>query len=290
MISDCEIDAEFCQETDADIDLTIPESGFLLKYYNLICPITEAPEVYHLFMGMSLIAGVLGRKVFLDWTAYKIYPNLYIILVGASSAIKKSTSINQARPFLNAVDPNLIFPNEFSNEAFLELLVTQPQGSLFWDEFGGVLATFERSYMSGTKEMLTSMFDCPSDYRRLLKGNAKSKESGKVVIIREPYINIATTSTLQWLVNRIKEQDIKSGFLARFVYVPGKEPSKRLSRPPKLDQKLRSEIIMELKAIREISGEAELTDDAFLYYDTWYNGVFDQIQKGDNRDKLSTFL
>ena len=82
MITDQELDAEFCEETDADVDLTVPEAGFLLKYYSLACPITEAPEIYHLFTGMSLIAGVLGRKVFLDWTSYKIYPNLYIILVG----------------------------------------------------------------------------------------------------------------------------------------------------------------------------------------------------------------
>lgn len=290
MITDQELDAEFCEETDADVDLTVPEAGFLLKYYSLACPITEAPEIYHLFTGMSLIAGVLGRKVFLDWTSYKIYPNLYIILVGASSAIKKSTSINIARPFLSAVDHSLIFPNEFSNEAFLELLVTRPQGSFYWDEFGGVLSTFERSYMSGTKEMLTSMFDCPNEHQRLLKANSKTQGSSKTVIIRDPYINIVTTSTLEWLVNRIKEQDVKSGFLARFVYVPGKEPSKRLSRPPKLDQCLKSEIILELKAIREISGEAELTPEAFRHYDFWYNSIFDQMQTGDNRDRLTPFF
>ena len=42
---------------------------------------TESPSMFHLWVGISTIASVIDRDVYVNQGYFKIYPNLYIILV-----------------------------------------------------------------------------------------------------------------------------------------------------------------------------------------------------------------
>ena len=45
-------------------------------------------ETYRLWCGIAAIGGVLGRNVWVPTSAGKLYPNLYVILVGGPGAGK----------------------------------------------------------------------------------------------------------------------------------------------------------------------------------------------------------
>ncbi|TXH42236.1 MAG: hypothetical protein E6Q97_36170, partial [Desulfurellales bacterium] len=52
---------------------------------------TEAPRVMHFWAGVSAIASVLRRRVWIDMTRFQWYPNFYIIFVAPPGIISKTT-------------------------------------------------------------------------------------------------------------------------------------------------------------------------------------------------------
>ena len=54
----------------------------------------EAPEDFHLWVGLTVISAALRRKVYLDNVYHKLYPNLFTILVSPPGVGKKTTAIN----------------------------------------------------------------------------------------------------------------------------------------------------------------------------------------------------
>ena len=55
---------------------------------------TESPVSYHTWTAVSMIAGALQRKCYMQWGLETIYPNMYIVLVGSAGRSRKSLAIN----------------------------------------------------------------------------------------------------------------------------------------------------------------------------------------------------
>lgn len=271
----------YCQETDADLDLAIPESGFLRDYYDYAGKLTDAPEHYHLFVGLVLVSAVLGNKVYVPGYGNKnIYPNLWVILLAPSSFFRKTTSLNIGRSILGLVDRKLILPSEFTPEALTHTFKDNPQGTFIWNEFAGVLAHLERSYMLGSKEFLTDIFDCPPFYER--------KTKNETVLVENPCISIMAASTIEWLNSRIKEGDLRGGFLNRFLYVPATAKSKIMAFPPEPDESLGRVLAKMLTEIRHIQGQSDLSQVKDLYSE-WYKKHESSLARQRNQEILSGF-
>lgn len=262
--------------------LVVPDKGFIKDYYDYASPVTEAPEIYHVFVSMALVAAVCSRGVSLNIGASKLFPNLWILLVGPSSRLRKTTAIRVGSNLLLQCDEDAIFPNEFTSEALLELLQEKPEGLFCWSEFGGVLEQFNRSYMAGTKEMLTDLFDCPPLHKRKLK-------SGEVKIT-SPCISILSASTIEWLQSKIKENDVMSGFLARFLYVVADSPSKILPFPPPSDEGRAQELVQKLKSMAAIKGNMPLSQAALDMYEDWYREQRAPVEAEPGNDRIAPFM
>ncbi len=272
----------YARETCARTDLVIPEKGFIKDYYSYACPLTEAPESFHLFVAFALAAAVCSRNVFFRLGPQVIYPNIWILLVAPSSRCRKTTAVNMGRSLLWKLENDYVYPNEFSSEALLELLQERPQGLFCWSEFGGVLEQFNRSYMIGTKEMLTDLYDCPQRHTRHLKKD--------IITIENPCISILSASTVAWLNSKLREDDIMSGFLARFVYVSGTEPSKLLPIPPVPDPAVQSELVSQLEQISRVEGEVTLSQEAKEMYEDWYTQHKTATEKEQDFERIAPFL
>ena len=53
---------------------------------------TESPETLNIWIGLSIIAGALGRNVVMSRGHHKIYPNLFVVLVAPSGRHRKSSA------------------------------------------------------------------------------------------------------------------------------------------------------------------------------------------------------
>src|SRR5215510_75565 len=77
---------------------------------------TESPLSYHIWCGLSAIAGALQRKVHLKWGHEIIYPNLYVVLIGLSGRTRKGTAIGLAKSILKQVPGVTVAPDSSSGK------------------------------------------------------------------------------------------------------------------------------------------------------------------------------
>src|SRR5690606_611404 len=66
-----------------------PREGLLARYLDVFGPTTDAPYQYHVFSAFALMASLLGRRVWVRDGAGKLYPNLFVLLLGPSSLYRK---------------------------------------------------------------------------------------------------------------------------------------------------------------------------------------------------------
>ena len=232
---------------------TIPEEGILQSYFQWAEPTTDAPLQFHIAGGLVLAGTVAGRSIWLDRGHGRLYPNIWALILAPSSFFRKSTAVSQTERILRKYrDGMYLLPNEMTPEKFIDTLANNPQALLRWKEFAGALGQFERNYMFGFKELLTELFDCPPTYERALKSQEEP------IVIEKPHLNIFAASTIDWLLSKIKEGDIRGGFFSRFIYFAPTAKGKRLAFPPKADQVAENKALTDLALLQEIEGEMSL--------------------------------
>ena len=256
------------------------QKTFIDYYLDYASPLTDAPKDFHYFTALTIMASVIGNQVYIPFGDSRIYTNIWAVLLAPSSLYRKTTAINIGKKLLYRANSEAIFPNESTPEALYDLLERTPQGLFVWSEFAGALANFERSYNVGLKELLTDLYDSFPEYKRKLKG--------KEFIIKNPCINILTASAVDWFNSRIKEGDIKGGFLARFIYIPASQKTKRVGIPPEADISLGNKLVFMLQEYQKVSGKADISKIKSLYND-WLFEFEDSFANDGNRDYLSGF-
>ena len=237
-------------------------SGFVADYFKYAEPLTDAPPQFHIPAALCTLSTVVGRNVYLQLGDKRLYPNVWALVLGKSSVSRKTTAIQPGLNLLYELNHSLVLPNDFSIEALLEHLSQQPQGLLFFSEFSVLLEMCQRSYMAGLKGLLTDLYDCRPRFTRKLKSGEYTIENG--------FLSMIGASTIDWLINSLREGDIRGGFMARFLYFVASEKTKSLAIPPKPDLNLRMSLIDELKAISAIRGEMEISPEARPAFEAWY--------------------
>lgn len=258
----------------------VPKYGWLWEYVEYAKDTTDAPEVFHLFGGLSALSAVMGRNVYLPFGDGAIYPNTWIVLVAGSSFFHKSTAVAIPTRIVRIVNENLLLPNEFSPEVMVSGLSTQPNGLLVWSEMKSALSMMNRPYMEGTKEMLTELYDCPDVYIRKLKERCYRIEA--------PALSILGASTIDWLVSGIKQNDIGGGFTARFVFVPAMAKSRDIALPEPTNHQRRNQMATMLKRCADVEGMVDISQIRAMY-EEWYYGHVAELQDAPMAQALAGF-
>ena len=66
--------------------------------------------------------------------------------------------------------------------------------------------------MSGTKELLADLYDCPDEYTRLV--------GQQTWHLKNVCLSILAAAQTDWFIEKLKQGDVRGGFLARFSYWP----------------------------------------------------------------------
>ena len=82
------------------------QAGNWLHTYMKYTARTEPPRLFKLWCGISAIASVLERKVWMPLWDVNIYANMYIVIIGPSGS-RKGTAMSPAIGLLNQVGINL---------------------------------------------------------------------------------------------------------------------------------------------------------------------------------------
>src|SRR4051812_27927421 len=78
-----------------------PGAGILSDYEQVWLPTSDAPRVYHVACALAVLAATVEHRVHLLFGGERVYPNLWLLILGPSSFFRKSSCLSKAKRTLN---------------------------------------------------------------------------------------------------------------------------------------------------------------------------------------------
>lgn len=240
----------------------------------------ESPRSWVLWAALASIAAIKHRDVWLDKQAYKLYPNLYVMLMG-KSGLRKSFPIYCARTFVAGVGNTRVIDGQVSIQGMIkDLSLTASSNN------GKPMITTARCILLGTEfsdliiddpsaiKTLTNLYDNPFEWKRMLRNSDPE-------VLKEPSITLLGASNEELFRDYIPEYAYKGGFVGRLLIV--EETKKRvknsLTKPFKVKLDIPS-FIPYLRTIECLKGPFTWPEDCRELFDSWYQ-KFDTEERED---------
>lgn len=229
---------------------------------------------------ISVLAGLLERRVWIDRGYYTLFPNLYVFIIGRSGLIKKSTSTGIAVNLLREIPGikmmaerltagSLVTQLAASGKTFLHDGKKVKQSALF--AYASELAVMLQDQRGPVTELLTTFYDCqPNDSEKPWTQNTVN---GGMMQIFGPCLNILGASTKAWLSKCIPENEMEGGFTSRVIFVVENKLPDHLVAWPELsadERQMRAEIVEGMRRIHGFTGEITVTAGAKKFFAEWY--------------------
>lgn len=237
------------------------------SYISLIEPTTQSPVHYHEWCAATVVAASLKRHVWIDRKNFKLYPNLFTILVG-HPGLGKGEAANPSVNLLNEAGTANMMSDRITMEFVLEKL---SKG------FAGVHPTSMGFAVGGDSTALVyspelSIFITASQYTLPILADLWDARDGIFsygtrtkgeVKIKDPCLSLLGASTQEWLVDSIPTNAVGGGFTRRVNFVYGKERSKSLPWPTHPNGiSLRDKLVQDLRHISTLNGQFSFDKNA----------------------------
>ena len=240
---------------------------------------SDAPRLYHTWVGLATLAGAVRAHTYIDIGYSRLYPNLYVCLVGPSGG-RKTTAADIGVNLLSHVDGIRIKRDKITPERIIrylsegiDLKSIDDQKATFDDTrnlfiYAPELATLigTSSYSSVVIEILTRLYDnTPFEYSLVSQEDVK---------IEKFNVNVLACSTPEWLARGIDPDSIGGGFIGRFLLPTNTsyETIKFRALPKLTEEQLRLEnmLINDLQHIATLEGEVRLDEESYREYSEWF--------------------
>lgn len=222
------------------------------------------PESFHLWTGLSVLAGALERKVWVVNGKITFFPNIFVFLV-TYAGVGKSTALVRGVELLEqlkeTIDPEFkIIDDQVTEPAFVKLMgITQSMNLSETKILQHASGYFHASEASASAlqnthgnfvATVTGFYDCPKVFR-------KTTITGGSLEFRNVCFNMIAGATFDYLKTLVNETSVMGGFASRIFYVVNRE---RLIRTPKwgaseqVDLKMRDALFEDLCEIHRLVG------------------------------------
>ncbi len=151
-----------------------------------------------------------------------------------------------------------------------------------WPELSVVLRTLRDVRFSGVKEWFADRYDnlrIPPG--RTYRDTGRKQDTPPILFGEAPRINVLATSSCDWFIGSLEQEDTTGGFIPRWLLVRLEPPERLLPKPLPLDRESVSVLAEKLKAISELRGSADLSAVEPMY-DQWYRAAFARFRSQPN--------
>lgn len=235
---------------------------------------TEPPLSYHIWVGISILAGALERRCVFPWGHSKIYPNLYVVLIGPSGQSRKGEAINIGKSFMQAGEFRLA-AESLSKESLIRSI--NEANSSYVDQHGAFklqspinvvseeLIVFLRQKDVDLMGWLTNWYDSRDVWTYQTKHSGSDSVTGLCV-------NFLGGTAPDWLPSMIPQEAIGGGWTSRCIFVVEEYKGKTVPDPSLYppDLVLKEKLEDDLLLIKDLSGEFSFTPTAKEVYKRWY--------------------
>jgi len=272
----------------------------------------ESPRSFWYWSGLAIISAIVKDQIWMDRAgAYKLYPNIYVML-HADSGLKKGPPVALAKDLVKRVNNTRIISGRSSIQGILKELgtaYTLPGGKVISKSVGAIFASeFSSSIVSDPFAMtiLTDLYDRQyneGEYRSLLKMESFN--------LKDPTLTMLVATNEAHFEDFVGHKDIKGGFIGRMFVIAETEVQRLnslmvpLKNPPNRD-----ELVKYLKELSQVNGTFQamgareesnefsikkVKQDETLYltpagkiYDDWYDDFYINIKLAENKDETGT--
>lgn len=253
-----------------------------LDAYLEFCKDSEPPQSYHVWAGMSTIAGALQRRVYMRWGRSTIYPNLYVILVGPSGRAKKGTALEFAKPFLHHIRIPTI-EGAITREKLIRRMgeaatpIPDPSTSAMVMQCAVTYVSPELSVFLGQGNLklladLCDWYDSPSKWVYDTKGQGTDTIEGVC-------FNLLGATAPDWLPSILPKEAVGGGFTSRCIWVVEEDKGKTVVFP-QIDEQLEKILRIDLEKVALLCGEYTFSPEAEETYSKWYTQSDREARRG----------
>jgi hypothetical protein len=256
---------------------------------------TEPARLFDIWVGYSVIASALRRKVSLQLGRLIYFPNIYVVLVAEPGVARKTQAIKNGVSFISTVPDIRLSADSITKEAMTEdieksgLDELMPDGSQLRHCSLNIISKEFESFLGQKKEnnrmltALTDLFDCPDDW------SARTKHSGSSNIINL-WVNLLAATTPESLASSLPATAVGGGLTSRIVFIWADKKKKSVCIPSMTEEEveLKTELEKELYRISRLSGNFTMTADCIKKWTAWYD-KFDEDEGGERICKDKSF-
>lgn len=262
-----------------------------LENYLAFTDNTEPPDIFRRWVGISCLASVLQRKVYLPRSDdLVVYPNLYIVLVAPPGKARKGTSMKVGFKLLTEPAMQVQMSAEATTrEALIRAL---NNARLFYRDENGLenphssltiyspeLAVFLGNGSTQMYSDLTDWFDCRDQWNY----QTKQKETSDQLI--NVWVNMIGATTPALIQKTIPPDAIGGGLSSRMIFIYANRKGKIVPNPQTTDRerKLRVELLEKLERIHLLTGRFVTTPAYEELWEKWYTSIEDNPPFKDDK-------
>ena len=249
--------------------------NWIAEYIGLVAPSSESPLSFIFWSAATAISTVLKRNVYVGRGTYRLYPNLYTVLVGRPG-IGKGTAIKPAINLMKEAKVGNFLSGRITIEYVLERLsVGWPQPMLggtmkVGNESACLIYSTELSvFLSASVNTLPILCDIwdfdegDFEYGTRHKGEFR---------IKNPSLCLLGGSTQEWLISSIPSSAVGGGFTRRVNFVVANNREKLLPWPVVQNHSgIRDFLIQDLQSISKLKGEYNFSNDVRPLFESCYS-------------------
>ena len=202
--------------------------SFISDYVEFSSAICESPLLFHKAVSLFVLSAVVGRRVWVPLKGRPVHPNIFVIIVGPSSRVQKSTVGDIGGECIRFIEGVELYQDRCTRAYLGERLqsLSAEKGESVVSIYVPEMRTAfnEMTLQEGIMEVLTRLYDCPQSYEYRLKQNTPG---GRVMNMLKPCVSMLACSTPEWLVTGLGRDEVGGGFAGRSIIIFCDKPIRR---------------------------------------------------------------
>ncbi len=246
----------------------------------------ESPRSFIYWSGLAAISATVRRNVWINKKIYRLYPNLYVMLV-AKSGLRKGFPVKIAQRLVESLDCTKVISGRNSIQSIiLELskqwttesgkVLTNAHAFVVNDELGSLLVEDPSA-----QTILTTLYDSfyHSDWTDTLKSDGRK-------VLKDICVTMLSATNQIHLSEFLDTTSVTGGFIGRTLIIY-EEKKARLN--PLIEEDEMREINLDplknyLRSIMDIKGQCKLTRHAKDIYTAWYMDYNKELETNNSDD------
>lgn len=243
----------------------------------------EASPLFHAWGGLSALSAVVSRKVFFDQAYFKIYPNLYVILVGEPGD-GKSTAMSLSKGMVQKLEMPIAPSSCTLQQISFLMSETQTDSCCHLKFINGTLPVQVTQFSFYADEIVV-MLSAGGNPKALIEffttiyavesHEVATKNKGTDLIV-SPYVTMLACMTPEQTSALFKENLISGGFSRRGIFVWGKRHGTPVALPKQdtAREEARLRCLAHLQKVKKFFCQYRLASCGEAWFVPWYNAKF----------------